>query len=425
MNSECPAVKACVNKKCQDPCINVCGFNAECRVINHSPICRCSPGYTGDAFTRCSPIPALPPPLREPYRDPCVPSPCGQYAQCRVINDNQPTCSCLPTYVGAPPNCRPECIVNSDCPSHEACINERCKDPCPGSCGLNALCSVINHIPSCICPEGYTGDPFTRCLPKTPALPRKTSKAQQFDRKFNWYINFLAPTPIAEDPCQPSPCGPNSECHDGVCSCLPEYQGDPYRGCRPECILNSECSRDKACINQKCRDPCPGTCADNALCEVHNHIPMCHCPDDMEGNAFLMCKPKQKSNNNLVYLLKSQEIIRIFLLPLVVVEKEPVNPCIPSPCGPNSHCREANGVASCSCLPDMLGSPPSCRPECITNSECPSNMACFNKKCQDPCPGSCGHQALCHVVNHNPVCSCPNGFTGSPFVACQPIISMF
>lgn len=173
VNSECPNIKACVNQKCQDPCKNVCGLNAECRVMKHSPMCRCSAGYTGDAFSRCSPIPALPPPLREPYRDPCVPSPCGQYAQCRLINDNQPTCSCLPTYVGLPPNCRPECVVNSDCFSHKACINERCKDPCPGSCASNALCSVINHIPSCVCPEGYLGDPFSRCIPKTPVLSCK------------------------------------------------------------------------------------------------------------------------------------------------------------------------------------------------------------------------------------------------------------
>ncbi|KAM7351931.1 LOW QUALITY PROTEIN: uncharacterized protein ACRADG_004633 [Cochliomyia hominivorax] len=369
--------------------------------MNHSPICKCSPGYTGDAFTRCLPIPALPPPPREPYRDPCVPSPCGQYAQCRLKNDNQPTCSCLPTYVGSPPNCRPECIVNSDCSSHQACINERCKDPCPGSCGLNALCSVVNHIPSCTCPEGYAGDPFSRCVPKTPTLPQ--------------------PPSIADDPCQPSPCGPNSKCQNGICSCLTDYHGDPYRGCRPECILNSECAHNKACINQKCRDPCPGTCASNAICEVHNHIPMCHCSDDMEGNAFLMCKPKQKRNNS-EFASSNIEILRPFFISLEEKQQEQPNPCIPSPCGPNSYCHEANGVASCTCLPDMMGSPPSCRPECITNSECPPNKACVNRKCQDPCPGSCGYQALCHVVNHNPLCSCTSGHTGSPFVACQPII---
>lgn len=116
------------------------------------------------------------------------------------------------------------------------------------------------------------------------------------------------------------------------------------------------------------------------------------------------------------------EITSLFLILLVEIQHQ--NPCVPSPCGPNSYCRAANGVATCSCLPDMLGTPPSCRPECITDSECPSSKACVNRKCQDPCPGSCGYQALCHVINHNPLCTCRSGYTGSPFVECQPIISM-
>lgn len=65
-------------------------------------------------------------------------------------------------------------------------------------------------------------------------------------------------------------------------------------------------------------------------------------------------------------------------------------PCHPSPCGPNSQCREINGQGVCSCIQGYIGSPPSCRPECVINSECPLNEACINQKCIDPCPGSCG-----------------------------------
>lgn len=98
-------------------------------------------------------------------QNPCVPSPCGPYAECRDMG-GAPSCSCLRPYIGSPPNCRPECTINSDCPSSQACINERCRDPCPGSCGLSATCNVINHTPSCTCSEGFTGDPFTNCYPK-------------------------------------------------------------------------------------------------------------------------------------------------------------------------------------------------------------------------------------------------------------------
>lgn len=100
--------------------------------------------------------------------NPCVPSPCGPYSQCRDIGGT-PSCSCLPTFIGAPPNCRPECTINAECASIHACIRQKCQDPCPGSCGLNAECHVITHVPVCNCPQGYTGDPFTNCHPEPQA----------------------------------------------------------------------------------------------------------------------------------------------------------------------------------------------------------------------------------------------------------------
>lgn len=96
-------------------------------------------------------------------KNPCVPSPCGPNSQCREIND-QAVCSCLPQYIGSPPSCRPECVVSSECPQDKACVNNKCKNPCPGTCGINARCQVINHNPICSCSPQYIGDPFVRCL---------------------------------------------------------------------------------------------------------------------------------------------------------------------------------------------------------------------------------------------------------------------
>lgn len=104
-----------------------------------------------------------------------------------------------------------------------------------------------------------------------------------------------------------------------------------------------------------------------------------------------------------------------------VVQVTNVNPCYPSPCGPNSQCREINGQAVCSCTIGYLGVPPSCRPECIVNSDCNLNEACSNQKCHDPCRGVCGIGAICRVYNHKPICSCPPGQTGNPFSNCHPI----
>lgn len=36
-------------------------------------------------------------------------------------------------------------------------------DPCPGTCGQNAQCQVVNHLPSCSCLPFYTGDPYRYC----------------------------------------------------------------------------------------------------------------------------------------------------------------------------------------------------------------------------------------------------------------------
>lgn len=53
LSNECPFDLACENNKCIDPCRNSCGVNADCLVINHSPICTCKADYTGNPFTVC------------------------------------------------------------------------------------------------------------------------------------------------------------------------------------------------------------------------------------------------------------------------------------------------------------------------------------------------------------------------------------
>lgn len=98
----------------------------------------------------------------------------------------------------------------------------------------------------------------------------------------------------------------------------------------------------------------------------------------------------------------------------------PTDPCQPSPCGPYSQCRSVGTTPACSCLTNYIGQPPNCRPECIRNGECASNLACQKERCVDPCPGSCGYLAQCKVVNHNAICTCPQGYVGDATTSCQP-----
>lgn len=98
------------------PIFVVFHINLDCQVVNHNPICSCVAGFTGDPFTRCYKLIIEEP--KEPI-NPCIPSPCGPNADCKVIGDS-PACSCLLNYNGAPPHCRPECTINSECLAHQA-----------------------------------------------------------------------------------------------------------------------------------------------------------------------------------------------------------------------------------------------------------------------------------------------------------------
>ena len=109
------------------------------------------------------------------------------------------------------------------------------------------------------------------------------------------YFYYLAPAPQPEviDPCRPSPCGVNAVCQDrnkaAACTCLPEMFGDPYLECKPECSTNPECPDDKACLRNKCLDPCPGTCGTFATCRTQRHQPSCFCDTGYTGDPYRTC----------------------------------------------------------------------------------------------------------------------------------------
>lgn len=148
----------------------------------------------------------------------------------------------------------------------------------------------------CICQSGYTGNPFTACeIIRESMLVHLSNLCLTVFSPFSKSCSILAvvPTEGPRNPCNPSPCGANAVCKErngaGSCTCLPEYQGDPYTGCRPECVVNSDCGRSKACVNNKCRDPCPGACGTFTDCRVVNHAPACTCIPGYTGDPFRAC----------------------------------------------------------------------------------------------------------------------------------------
>ena len=214
---------------------------------------------------------------------------------------------------------------------------------------------------------------------------------------------FIA-EPILTDPCDPNPCGVGAITRrvgdDCECSCPPEYQGDPYVECKPECVINPDCPDDMACRNLHCYDPCPGVCGRNAVCEVRRHSPICSCLPGYVGNALVECKRPPP------------------------VEPVVVDPCNPNPCGVNAIARRVGDYCQCTCPPGLQGDPyGECRPECTIDSDCRSTLACIAQKCKDPCvyDNQCGINAICEVRNHRANCICPPGYEGNAYQICTPI----
>lgn len=113
------------------------------------------------------------------------------------------------------------------------------------------------------------------------------------------------------DPCNPSPCQGNGQCriHNGAATCI-----------YPECVINQDCPRDKACFGQKCRDPCSiDACGINALCNAINHKAVCTCPPGYVGSPHIDCrlqiiedgKKKNKINHYFIFDLNHYNLINI------------------------------------------------------------------------------------------------------------------
>lgn len=143
------------------------------------------------------------------------------------------------------------------------------------------------------------------------------------------------------------------------CNCIEGYFGNPFVECqRPECRSNDECPQNLACQNQKCINPC--SCGNDAQCFMKNHIPTCQCPPGYLG-----------SNE------------RIFVK--IVVWFKKINYFIIDP--------------AISCTPMQY------KDECNSDVDCSSNLACFDKKCANPCDElkPCGKNANCFVENTLPL----------------------
>lgn len=191
-----------------------------------------------------------------------------------------------------------------------------------------------------------------------------------------------------------------------------------------ECNSDIDCPNEKACINFQCIDPCTlrGACGLNALCQTVMHRPRCSCPECHVGSASTACHPDPKCLTTqprpAVSTVCRFDSDCSASLACNAASGECYDPC-KNPlfkCRGNKKCEVHHHRATCVCKNGFVVNERgeiACAPEnaeCARNNECPSNKACIEGRCQNPCTSSpkspCPPEKGCDVMNHKPVCIC-------------------
>ncbi|UYV71427.1 dp [Cordylochernes scorpioides] len=466
---QCPKNAICDTRggACVDPCATSwCGPNSECYAENHKAVCKCKPGFTGNAAD-----------LEKGCASPCAGVWCSVNAKCIVNSQNQGICHCLKGFSGNPwagGGCYPDhgCSASQPCGPSQDCVDGACVERCEKvQCGQGARCNKANG--QCQCLPRFIGNPNVLCVP--PML--ESGYVVMLESEMYIYVRvgdvqlsfefgnitcvyFTAPqAPI----CSPV-CGVNSHCVYGApnkCECNPGFSGNPYRLCSSV---------------QRCDT---NTCGTNANCVEGRQRLDCVCPVGYQGNPFLGCSDVNEclqstgtspcgSGATCINTVGSYHCVcpagttgnPLFscTTPRVCQPGQgcPCGPTTPCPagercrngicldacegvrCGPNAHCLGG----SCACIEGTEGQPSNlntgCRVPtttssphaCLDDNGCPVHTKCRPdhvgiNQCYDVCIDvQCGRNAICSGHGHTHACQCPPATTGDPndlIRGCQPL----
>lgn len=217
------------------------------------------------------------------------------------------------------------CRADEDCNANQACISNKCIDPCEATpCGPNAKCTVFNQRATCSCPAGFIPNPTAKV-----ACLRSPGSACQANRDCATGTACMGGTctPVCSTDLN---CLSNERCDQaGICKSLCRRDEDCRSGeiceglvCAIGCRADVECQENYACINNQCQgtrvrvrddyihffylilpgftaifafvfsDPCslPDACGVNAKCSNVNHQKLCACPAPLGGDPLIGCK---------------------------------------------------------------------------------------------------------------------------------------
>ncbi|KAM9324471.1 stabilin-1 [Gastrophryne carolinensis] len=150
-----------------------CGPNSRCLSLPGGPKCDCMPGYSKKGNV-CTP------------QDPCRPSPCHRFANCKTTGPTQYTCTCKTNYYGDGKTCLPvnpcsfnnggcaenstKCVYRSPGNSYCSCLPGMISRGMPAKCSVPDLCrsfvcgksarceAMAPGTVKCLCHEGEIGD---------------------------------------------------------------------------------------------------------------------------------------------------------------------------------------------------------------------------------------------------------------------------
>ena len=164
---------------------------------------------------------------------------------------------------------------------------------------------------------------------------------------------------------------------------------------RPECYVDDDCGYSDICYKGSCVDACRlSQCGSNAKCESSLHSAQCICLPGYTGNprsACNLCKSLSLHPSYWTIKILSRSItFSMIWTHVFFVVGLPTEPVL------------------------SVG--------CLQNDDCPLYTACENTKCINPCAedNPCAPTAICKVLNHEPKCTCPDGYIGSPLTDCRP-----